>query len=766
MIGKRKKYLYAWLILLTCFLLLLSFKSFAQAPDVNALKVRLQKSKPDSARTTILLQLSNYYNNLPQPLAHVTKALVYASAAEKLSISLTDHVGIGNSYLAFAKAWRNRKDSIRAKEYLLRAKNVFVENRHFKAAGEAVLNMEEFYQYFGGSDLNIRIAYYQEALVLFRASPARDREEATLKVLGDFYYVKADYPQSLSYLKQALTLVKHVKILDKESLYDLLGSVYTALGSLDKGLEYGLLAIKMTEQGKDTTMQACAVYNRVGITFYSMKQYDRARIFYGKALNIALKNKDVLTQLDLNINIASALITSGRNNECIALLKRVEKKYPPEILSQNMGLYYAMLKCYTKLKRFDDAKSYLSRVDVFSQNTDQNSNNQLQIQGILTDYYVATLQDKPARKHLVFFKKIALAHHNPVALANAYRLESRLDSAENNYVAAFKNYEIACVIKDSLYNVRKTKQIALLEMLFETERKDQQLAVKDYRIKLLNSQANLQQLNLKQEKTTQKLVIGGALLLLILLGLSYNSFRVKQRINRQLLSQSREIENKNESLTELVSQKDNLLADKEWLMKEIHHRVKNNLQIVISLLSTQSSYLDNDIAFNAIRESQHRMQSISLIHQKLYQSENLALVEVCAYISDLVAYLRDSFDTGSHIAFEMDIVHAQLDVTHAVPLGLILNEAITNSIKYAFPDHRIGKISISLKHKDENSFELIIKDNGIGMPEAVEIGKRKSLGMSLMRGLSKQLGGQLSIESNNGTILSVEFKNEVIVKVI
>jgi two-component sensor histidine kinase len=766
MIGKKERSLYIRAVLLSCFLWVLGYHALAQAPEVKVLSARLQKSKSDSSRISILLQLSDYYNNIPKPLPHIAKALAYAGAAEKLSLSLVDNRGLGNSYVALAKAFRDRKDSIRAKDYLSQAEKVFVDNKFFREAAEAVLNMEELYQYFGGTDLKIRIAYYKQALVLFKQSAARHREEATLKVLGDFYYVQANYPQSILYLKEALTLVKYVKVIDKESLYDLLGSVYAAMGNLDKGLEYGLLAIKMTEESKDTTMQACAVYNRVGITYYYMKQFDRARMFYKKSLSIAVKNKDIPTQINLYVNIAGTLISTGRTIECIAMLKKVEKKYSPTIKAENIGVYYTLLKCYIKLKKFDEARTYLNWVEAFSHKIDQNDNSQQEIQSILTEYYVATVQDKPARMHLAFVKRLAKAHHNPVALAIAYRHESQLDSAESNYAGAYRNYKKACVIKDSLYNERRSKQLAQLEIQFETEKKDQQLAVKNDRIKLLSNQAQLQQINLQQERTTQKLIIGGALLLFVMLGLSYNSYRLKQKINRQLRAQRKEIVDKNGSLTELVHQKDNLLAEKEWLMKEIHHRVKNNLQIVISLLSTQSSYLDNDIAYHAIRESQHRMQSISLIHQKLYQSENLALVEIDAYILDLVAYLRDSFDTGSRIVFEMDIAHAELDVTRAVPLGLILNEAITNSIKYAFPDHKEGKISITLKKVTENSFVLSIHDNGVGIEAKTEISKGKSLGMSLMRGLSKQLGGKLNIESSNGLTVTVEFINEIIVKVV
>jgi two-component sensor histidine kinase len=228
--------------------------------------------------------------------------------------------------------------------------------------------------------------------------------------------------------------------------------------------------------------------------------------------------------------------------------------------------------------------------------------------------------------------------------------------------------------------------------------------------------------------------------------------------------QQSEINLQNRSLTNLIAEKDNLLEEKEWLMKEIHHRVKNNLQIVISLLNTQSSYLDNDIAYNAIRESQHRMQSISLIHQKLYQSDNLALVNMPAYISDLVQYLKDSFDISSRVQFEMDIAPIELDVTKSVPLGLILNEAITNCIKYAFPQGGDGKISISLLPSGEDRYELLIHDNGIGFSETANLSKSKTLGMSLMRGLSKQLSGTFAVENRDGLTIIINFTDEKLLK--
>lgn len=767
MICCRRMYVYVRVLALAFFFMTCGFGVIAQPQNLTSLKSSLQKSKADTGRVTVLLQICAYYNGIAKPLpADLNSALAHGGAAEKLSTSLNYPKGLGNTYMAFAKTYQLKKDSAACNGYVRKAIAIFLKNNLYREAAEAYLKMEEYYQAFGGTDLNVRIAYYEQALPFFQQSPAKDRQEATLKVLGDFYQVQGNFSKALQYLLQALKLIRYTNTIDKESLYDLLGSVYSMTGNLNNALTYGLLAIKMTEQGKDTTMQACAVYNRVGITYYHMLQFERAKLYFEQSLAIAVKNRDVSTQLNQYVNIAQVLTSQYRFNDCITLLQKVISKYPADEISRHIGIDLILLRCFTKLKMFKEALAYSLRVEAASKNMGQYDGYQLTVQIVLTAYYTTTMQIVPARKHLNIFKKSATKQHNPIAMSVAYDHEARLDSVENNFAAAYKNYRIAGKIKDSVWNENQSRQTAQLQIQFETEKKDQELTAREARIRLLNNQARLQKINLDQEKTTQKLIIGGAVLLAILLAISYSGYRSKQRVNQQLQTQRLEIEQKNASLQLLISEKDNLLQEKEWLMKEIHHRVKNNLQIVISLLSTQSSYLQNDIAYNAIRESQHRMQSISLIHQKLYQSDNLALVDVHAYISDLVDYLRDSFDTGTRIEFEMDIASAELDVTRAVPLGLILNEAITNAIKYAFPNNRSGKITISLAVENQNCFALKIHDDGVGFPVTVDISKSKSLGMSLMRGLSKQLGGSLKVENGQGITIEVDFVNETLLKVV
>ena len=217
-------------------------------------------------------------------------------------------------------------------------------------------------------------------------------------------------------------------------------------------------------------------------------------------------------------------------------------------------------------------------------------------------------------------------------------------------------------------------------------------------------------------------------------------------------------------ITNKNGQLQHFLTEKEWLLKEIHHRVKNNLQIVMSLLNSQSSYINDESALTAIHDSQHRVHAMSLIHQKLYNSENLSSIDMSFYIRELASYLSDSFNTGQRIRFEFDIEPLELDVSQAVPLGLILNEAITNSLKYAFPNEREGVINVTLSNTSGNQYLLEISDNGIGIPSHLKNKKAGSLGMSLMAGLSEDLDGSFSIEKNNGTVIRILFVHDISVK--
>jgi two-component sensor histidine kinase len=332
------------------------------------------------------------------------------------------------------------------------------------------------------------------------------------------------------------------------------------------------------------------------------------------------------------------------------------------------------------------------------------------------------------------------------ALSDLHWALFKIDSIQGNYLSSIDHLRKHRIFLDSIFNEVQRKKLNELRVQYETSRKDQD-------IKYLKQQGELKEARLQQAGLTRNITLAGVFLLLVILGLLYGQYRGKQRTNEQLQGKQQEISRKNEALEQLVE-------DKEWLVKEIHHRVKNNLHTIVSLLESQSAFLGND-ALAAVRDSQHRVYAMSLIHQKLYLSEDVTTVNMDIYVKELVSYLQESFDISQKVRFMVETNDINLDAGTAIPLGLVLNEAITNSIKYAFPE-RTGFVTVKLDKTGED-FELAITDNGVGLPHDFDITKSKTLGMRLIKGLTKELGGTFSIGSySSGTTVSVIFRERVL----
>ncbi len=201
------------------------------------------------------------------------------------------------------------------------------------------------------------------------------------------------------------------------------------------------------------------------------------------------------------------------------------------------------------------------------------------------------------------------------------------------------------------------------------------------------------------------------------------------------------------------------LHEKETLLKEIHHRVKNNMQIVSSLLDHQIQYIKDNNVIHIFKDSQNRIASMALVHEKLYQSKDLAKINVQDYINDLVANLFQSYmnDPGK-IKLNMNVENIELDIDFAIPCGLIINELVTNSLKYAFPEGRFGEIKIVFRKTGEDMLELIIGDNGIGLPLDMDFRKTGSLGLHLVTILAEnQLDGEIKLIRNGGMEFQIKF---------
>lgn len=341
---------------------------------------------------------------------------------------------------------------------------------------------------------------------------------------------------------------------------------------------------------------------------------------------------------------------------------------------------------------------------------------------------------------------------------------------EKNYARAEKLFLKSLSIAEKM-EYSKSKEGVLLHLAELYEQKGDYFLANKYnlqheevalKIATDNSQKSLREAELqlsvlaKENELSQKakerkgflaaLIAGFILLILV-----YRNFSLKQKSNRQL-----------ESLNQTLAIKNSLLdkrnAENELLLKEIHHRVKNNLEVVSSLLELQSAQIEDPSVQSAMLASQNRVHSMGIIHQKLYQGEHLAAIEMRDYFINLGESIVSSFNAEGRVKVECDMPKLILDVDTAISVGLITNELLTNSLKYAFVEKEKGEIKISLQERDtEGGLLLKIADDGIGK-RMDEKAKGTGFGTQLVNLLTQQLNGTLTYEISNGTSVSLNFK--------
>jgi two-component sensor histidine kinase len=201
------------------------------------------------------------------------------------------------------------------------------------------------------------------------------------------------------------------------------------------------------------------------------------------------------------------------------------------------------------------------------------------------------------------------------------------------------------------------------------------------------------------------------------------------------------------------------LKEKEVLLKEIHHRVKNNLQVISSLLYLQSKKIQDKPALNMFVESQNRIRSMALIHEKLYKSQDMVNIDFSEYIRSLIGHLANSYGTQlKNVRIKVNIDNVLLSIEKGIPCGLIINELVTNALKYAFPDGQKGEIVIEIVRNRNQSIVLSVADNGVGFPETVDIYKSETLGLQLVKNLTLQLKGKIEMHKGEGAKFLVTFE--------
>lgn len=304
-------------------------------------------------------------------------------------------------------------------------------------------------------------------------------------------------------------------------------------------------------------------------------------------------------------------------------------------------------------------------------------------------------------------------------LTENYGHASTIYEKLGDYKSALLYQKKARQMRDSTASIRSDAAMSELRTQYETEKKEATIASQGQQI--------------SQQRLVQWLSIGVVVLLAGLLFFGYRSYRTRTKANKLLAVKN---------------------AENELLLKEIHHRVKNNLEVVSSLLALQSAQIDDKGIKDAMQEGQNRVQSIGIVHQKLYQGENLGAIEMKDYFLNLSENILDSFGAEDRVTIECAMDQLDVDIDTAVPLGLIVNELLTNALKYAFPDGRKGKIQIKLEKKADQTLHLEIADDGVGKSGLTH---GTGFGTQLVSLLARQLSGSMREELKNGTIVQFDF---------
>jgi two-component system, sensor histidine kinase PdtaS len=516
--------------------------------------------------------------------------------------------------------------------------------------------------------------------------------------------------------------IKKVPETDLWLLFTNLGYVYERRGMLGDASDYAIKTLRLGEKLQQPKAQAMA-YSDLSNLLWKQSKFD-------KGLEYGLKSIALFESIGINdLDYDFTLYIVGNNYLDL-------KKYPQALdyfnrsikMGEQYGFYNNLSDVYISIADLYTYQGNYNRAEEAGLNAVKYAelleNNFMQMRSWLSLGRMHNKQKKFTAAVDDLQKCISIASADfgdKYFLHKAYEELSKAYAGQNLYDKAYSAFQQHDQLEDELFTIDADQRIAKIETEFELEKKENTIA--------------FQQTKLKQQKNIQVLgIILGSLLLLFLLFL-YRTYLRNKRTNVLLAKQNKE---------------------KEFLLKEIHHRVKNNLEVVSSLLSLQSGQSNSKEVQDLMQENQNRVQSMSMIHQKLYQGDNLATIEMKDYFMNLGNYTLDVFNAREKISIDYNMDKLEIDVDIAVPIGLIVNELLTNAMKYAFPDNRNGRISIRL-FRDQQKLHLQVSDNGIGKSTSYSL-HESGFGTKLVELLTMQLDGTMTQKISGGTNILFEFQ--------
>ncbi len=615
--------------------------------------------------------------------------------------------------------------------------------------GEACKRIGVYYNYYIGN-LDSSCKYYEIASEAYSRVKDSTNQAIMNSLLAIILNNSGRGDEAFSTYLKSIDLLKFQDNCTWNGLnHNHIGLIYSQKGNYYLALKYIKNSINFFEKCEDYRNVGTS-YNSLGIIYRKTKDKENEENAYLQAIKALEKVEGKQTLGLVYNNLSEVYFDKGEIDLAMETLEKAKDIYESINYQRGMCGYYSVLAdYYTDIKPPDFYKviEYCNKsLPIAKEYGD------LRLYADVTSYlgtaYIET--GKTTKALSVLHDGLIVAQENDFKpeIVRITDILSKGYKAVNDPKNALKYLELSTQLNDSILNEDKMKEFTQLDMTF----KFRQEQIRDSVSQLQN---NLEvQLQHEKEIQTQKrsqLILVFTVLIITLIAVFILLYARRNKKQSAILDQKNRIINQ-------------ALDEKVLLLEEVHHRVKNNFQLVSSLLELQSKEIDDKKALKTISEGQNRVRAMALIHQKLYENDDIKNINFKDYCTQLVNELKDIYGNNKNITTTFEIAETFFDIDTAIPLGLMLNELVTNAFKYAFNKSDNSQLTISLSNVSKGNYLLDVKDNGPGIPKSVDILKMKSLGLRLTSRLTKQLHGKFSYTCEDGCIFSIQFKDTMLRK--
>ena len=484
----------------------------------------------------------------------------------------------------------------------------------------------------------------------------------------------------------------------------------------------------------------------LGHNYALRKDYEKSLFYYNESLKIADKLGKKTIKVPSLIGKGNVLYYKDNLSEASILFEEaiaITEKFNSGDHSTKAGLYNNTGNIYLTQADYNKAiENYKKGFQLYFELNDKFNMSLLSFN--IGDAYLGLNQYDSSLKFCNINLFLAKELNNIEEVKYAYKGLTNLYEQKGEYDSAYKYFQLYIKYRDSLIDKEYNIKVDELVNQYQDEKQLKDLDVANEKVR----QATIIQ---EQSQSIIRLLIFGAIVLFLILTVFFLLYRRSQKANLLIREQSKLISQKNQSI-------DKALFQKDILLKEVHHRVKNNLQIIASLLNLQTMKIENEVAKKAIEDSKSRVQAIALMHKSLYQDEHLNKVDLKSYINDLITNQSAlSISEKNAVNFITDVEELMVSIDDAVPLGLIVSELISNTIKHAFDDTITNPEVNILLGKTESKIRLRYSDNGRGVQADFDIYKIESLGFEIITALTDQIQGEISIITHKPFSIEIRF---------